>query len=93
LVAAQRHQLVIVMRRAHLHPAQGETIDALLGVAPNAIAVSALEPFDALRARTARTILCSFGDDELAFEAVADVLVGRFEATGTVPVSLERAPA
>ncbi|MBD5603951.1 MAG: hypothetical protein IAI48_02490, partial [Candidatus Eremiobacteraeota bacterium] len=36
----------------------------------------------------ARTVICSFGDDEANVEAVADVLTGRSEACGSMPIEL-----
>jgi beta-N-acetylhexosaminidase len=83
------HQLVLVMRRAHLYDGQRAAVKALLGAVPQAVAVSALEPFDAPLAMRARGILCTYGDDECAIEALADVLSGRATATGTLPVRLE----
>jgi beta-N-acetylhexosaminidase len=83
------HQLVVVMRRAHLHAGQRAAVEALLGSVPQAVAVSALEPFDAPLARRARAVLCTYGDDECALEALADVLSGRAGATGSLPVRLK----
>jgi beta-N-acetylhexosaminidase len=77
LVRAQRERsLVIVMRRAHLHETQAQAIDALLALVPEAILVSALEPFDAARFPQAATLLCLYGDDELMIDALADLLAG-----------------
>jgi len=77
LVAAQSDRsLVVVMRRAHLHEAQASAIDALLALAPGARLVSALEPFDVARFPQAATVLCTYGDDELMIDALADVLAG-----------------
>jgi beta-N-acetylhexosaminidase len=91
LIQTQRRQVAIVIRRAHRHPSQAHALDALLTIAPQAIVVSALEPFDAPLAKRARAVLCSYGDGETAIEAVADVLTGRLEPRGTLPVRLERA--
>jgi beta-N-acetylhexosaminidase len=88
-VEALGHQLVVVMRRAHLYAGQRAALDALLDAVPHAVAVSALEPFDAPLAARARAIVCTYGDDECAVEALADVLSGRAVATGRVPVRLE----
>ena len=90
LIAAQRDRsLVIVMRRAHVHEAQARAIDALLGLVPEAIVVSALEPFDVSRFPQAQTLLCSYGDDETAIAALADVLAGAVMPAGSLPVALE----
>jgi len=77
LVAAQRDRsLVIVMRRAHLHAAQAQAIDALLAASPGALLVSALEPFDVPRFPQAANVVCTFGDDELMTDALADAMAG-----------------
>ncbi len=90
LLRAQNHQLVLTMRRAHLHPGQRWAVEALIGAVPEAIAVSALEPFDAPLAARAGALLCTYGDDECAIEALADILTGRVEPAGTLPVRLAR---
>jgi beta-N-acetylhexosaminidase len=91
LVASQRDRsVVIVMRRAHVHEAQARAIDALLGLVPEAIVVSALEPFDLSRFPQARTMLCTYGDDETAIDALADILAGVATPAGSLPVALER---
>lgn len=89
LVAAQRDRsLVIVMRRAHLHAAQADAIDALLRLCPGALLVSALEPFDVPRFPRAESVVCTYGDDELMIDALADTLAGLVRPTGSLPVSL-----
>ncbi len=89
LVAAQPGRaLVVVTRRTHLYPLQRAAAEAVLALAPGAIVVCALEPFDAAVLPQAREVLCSFGDGELALEALADVLTGREPAPGSVPVRL-----
>ncbi len=80
--------LAIVARRAHLHPEQRELIGALLAIEPDAIGISALEPFDVPVFAVAKTVYATCGDDELAIEALADVLAGRAQARGTLPIDL-----
>jgi beta-N-acetylhexosaminidase len=79
--------VVVVARRAHLRPAQRRAIDAILAVAPAAIVISALEPFDVPSFARARAVVCSFGDDESNIEALADVLTGRSALRGSLPVA------
>jgi len=89
LIRAQAgRSLVIVVRRAHLHREQMRTIDALLAAVPEAILISANEPYEVPWLRQARTVLCTYGDEETMLEALADVLAGRAEATGNSPVAL-----
>jgi hypothetical protein len=90
LVAAQpERRLALVMRRAHVHRAQRRALEALLARAPDALVVSALEPFDVLCVPAARNVVCCYGDDEATFEALADVLTGRYAARGKLPVALD----
>jgi beta-N-acetylhexosaminidase len=79
---------VITTRRAHLHPNQRTAVERILAAAPAAVIVSASEPYDALLWPRAQTIACIYGDDALAFAACADVLSGRAEAAGQLPVPL-----
>ncbi len=79
-------QLVVIARRAHLHAEQRALLDAIFALAPSAIAVSALEPFDVPALAGARTILATCGDQEASIEALADVLAGTAIARGSLPV-------
>jgi beta-N-acetylhexosaminidase len=69
-------QFVLVARRAHRYPLQGRALDALLTVAPDAIAVSALEPFDLVVLNRARTLVATYGDELANLEVLADLLAG-----------------
>ena len=80
--------LVLLARRAHHAPEQRAAIDALLAIAPDAIAVSMLEPFDVPALARARHVLCTFGDEEANVDALADVLVGAIVPSGSLPVTL-----
>ena len=79
---------VVVTRRAHRHPAQRAAVERILALIPAAAIVSAAEPYDAALWPQASTVACIYGDDPLAFEACADVLSGRANAAGTLPVTL-----
>jgi hypothetical protein len=92
LIEAQHERsLVVLMRRAHILAEQARAIESLLARVPEAILVSAAEPFDAMRFPGARNVLCAYGDDEMILEALADVLSGRLIPVGRSPVRLERA--
>ena len=88
LAAQPGRSVVVVVRRARLFPLQLAAIEAILDIAPDAIVLCALEPFDANAVFRARNVLCCYGDDEPTIEAVADVLAGRIVPAGTVPVGL-----
>jgi beta-N-acetylhexosaminidase len=90
VIAAQpEHEIVVLMRRAHVNDAQRAAVAGVLTVAPDAILVSMREPFDAALFPQARTVLCTFGDGTVSVDALADVLVGRADATGRLPVRLQ----
>jgi beta-N-acetylhexosaminidase len=91
LIEAQRERsLVVLMRRAHILADQARAIESLLARVPEAILVSAAEPFDAMRFPSARNVLCAYGDDEMILDALADLLSGRLVPAGRSPVRLER---
>ncbi len=93
VVRAQgERNVVAIARRAHLYPAQQRALGALFELAPGAVAVSALEPFDVPALGGARSVVCTYGDDEAAIEALADVLAGRRVATGRLPVAFAGSP-
>ncbi len=88
VAALRERNVVVTVRRAHLHPAQRAAVERILAVAPDAAIVSAAEPYDALLWPAAGTVACIYGDDSLAFAACADVLSGRARAGGQLPVTL-----
>jgi beta-N-acetylhexosaminidase len=90
LPALGDRNFVIVMRRAHLYPAQRAAIERILAVVPDAIVISAREPYDAGLFDGARNVACIYGDEEISLEGCADVLSGRAAADGRLPVAIER---
>jgi hypothetical protein len=72
-----RPQLVVVMRRAHLHAGQRHAVEALLAIDPDAILISALEPFDAQLFPAAQHVVALYGDHGANVEAAAGALTGR----------------
>jgi len=92
VVAAQAgRDFVFLARRAHLHVAQRDALQALLAVAPDAVLVSLREPFDAVLFPEARALLCTYGDGEVSISGLAEVLSGRARADGQLPVRLAAA--
>jgi beta-N-acetylhexosaminidase len=81
-------EFVLVTRDAHLHAAQHDAVARILTLAPDAVIVSARAPYDALIWPAARRVLCVYGDQPISIEGCADVLAGRAEARGTLPVRL-----
>jgi beta-N-acetylhexosaminidase len=79
---------VVVMRRAHLYPLQAQAIRRILELVPDAIVISAREPYDAALFAQARHLACTYGDERISLEGCADVLSGTARATGTLPVTI-----
>lgn len=77
---------VVVVRRAHLHPGQPAIVARILAQRPDAIVVSAREPFDVPLFDEASTLLCTYSDDAVSMEALADVLVGTVAPQGHLPI-------
>jgi beta-N-acetylhexosaminidase len=73
-------RVVIMMRRAHLHPEQASAIARLLRAAPDAIVVSAREPYDAALFEQARNLACTYNDTEVSLEGLADVMTAHAAA-------------
>ena len=69
--------LAIMMRRAHLYPAQAAAIGRLLTVTPGAIVLSAREPYDADLFPQARNLACLYDDTEVTVNVLADLMTRR----------------
>lgn len=87
LAAAQRRPLLL-SRRAHLHAAQAQAINALVARYPDAVVVSVLEPYDLSLFAGAKHLLAAYGDDAASVGGLADVLFGSHSATGKLPVTV-----
>lgn len=89
LPALGDRNFVIVMRRAHLYPRQLAAVAKILARVPDAIVISAREPYDAALVPAARHVACIYGDEEISLEGCADVLSARVAAGGRLPVSID----
>jgi len=81
---------VVMMRRAHLHPLQAAAVRAILARVPEAIVVSAREPYDLAIAWSgqAKNTACIYGDELVSVEGLADVMTGRAVPCGRLPVTV-----
>lgn len=77
---------IVVMRRAHVYPAQAQAVRALLAAFPDALLISTREPFDAFMFDEARNVLCTYGDDKPSMQGLSDVLFGGAPAQGKFPL-------
>ena len=90
LVRAQAgRQFVFLLRRAHCYPEQRLAAETLLAAAPDALVVSTREPFDAMLFARARNLACTYGDEEMSLDALADAIAGRIEPQGVMPVRFQ----
>ncbi|MBV8298348.1 MAG: beta-N-acetylhexosaminidase [Candidatus Eremiobacteraeota bacterium] len=81
-------EFAIVTRDAHLHAAQSAAVARILELAPDALIVSARSPYDAALWPQARRIMCIYGTQAISLEGCADVLTGRAEPRGELPVRI-----
>lgn len=86
--ALGEREFVVVTRDAHRFPLQRAAVERILAAAPEAFIVSASAPYDALLWPAARRIACIYGSQGISFAGCADVMAGRVEARGTLPVQL-----
>jgi beta-N-acetylhexosaminidase len=91
LVAAIRRshrRPIVLMRRAHLSPAQTNAVRRILGVHADALLVSLREPYDATLFPQAHNVIATYGDDRPSMAGLADVLFAHRKATGQLPLEL-----
>lgn len=77
---------VIVTRAAHRYPGQAAAVHAVLRAVPEAVVISAREPYDIAVLGAARHLACIYGDERISFEGCADVLSGRAQPEGRLPI-------
>ncbi len=86
--ANSRRRPIVLMRRAHTIPAQARAVAAILERFPDALVVSAREPYDCALFPQAQHLLATYGDDGVSLGGLADVIFGDGAATGVLPVDL-----
>ncbi|MFN2461327.1 MAG: beta-N-acetylhexosaminidase [Candidatus Velthaea sp.] len=84
---------ILMTRRAQLYRAQAAAATRILGAVPGALVISAREPYDAALFPHARNVACTYGDERISLEGCADVLSGRAEPEGRLPVTIDRTSA
>ncbi len=87
LMAAGAAAVVIcVAYRAASHPLQARAIADLALIGKPVIVVMAREPYDIDVLPPEASVIAAYGDDDCTMSAVADVLLGRTQAGGRLPV-------
>ncbi|MBV8637717.1 MAG: beta-N-acetylhexosaminidase [Candidatus Eremiobacteraeota bacterium] len=89
-IAQSRRRPIVLMRRAHLIPAQARAVAAILERFPDALVVSMREPYDCELFPQAQHLLAAYGDNGASLGGLADVIFGDGLATGVLPVDLAR---
>lgn len=79
---------IIISRRAHIYLKQARAIERLIEAHPDAMLVSAREPFDISLFPQAKHVIAIYGDGEVSMRGLRDVLVDGAPANGTLPVVL-----
>ncbi len=88
MAAASATIIVAVTRRAWAHPLQAQAVGELAQAGKPLVVVAAREPYDASIAPPQAAVIAAYGDDPATVEAVADVLLGKCQPNGRLPVSL-----
>jgi beta-N-acetylhexosaminidase len=71
-----------------MYPAQVKLVTELLAKNPNLILVSVRTPYDIRVLPAVPTALVAYGGNLPSLQAIVDVLMGKIEASGVLPVSL-----
>ncbi len=87
-VARNVHKVVVTTTDASLYPGQVQLVRELLTQNPNIVIVSVRTPHDISVLPTVPTALAAYGSNRPTLQAIADVLRGKAEASGILPVTL-----
>lgn len=71
---------IVLMRRAHVYAPQLRAVRRIIEAFPDAILVSAREPFDAEQVPHARNVVCIYGDDAPSIAGLEDAIFGNVPA-------------
>jgi beta-N-acetylhexosaminidase len=87
MAAGAAAAVVCVTYRAVAHPLQARAVADLALIGKPVIVVMAREPYDVEVLPPEASIIAAYGDDDCTMSAVAEVLLGRAQAGGRLPVS------
>jgi beta-N-acetylhexosaminidase len=88
MAAGSADAVVAVTRRAWAHHLQAQAVADLSLAGKPLIVIAAREPYDAAAAPADAAVIATYGDDEAAMQAAAEVLLGTHRAEGRLPVTL-----
>jgi beta-N-acetylhexosaminidase len=87
-MATNGRKVIITTTDANLYPGQVELVTQLQEKNSNIIIVSVRTPYEISVLPDVPTVLAAYGSNGPALKAIADVLMGKAEASGVVPVTL-----
>jgi beta-N-acetylhexosaminidase len=82
------HNVIVTTTEASLYAGQVKLVNELLTANPRIIIVSVRTPYDISTLPSVPTVLAAYGGNHPALQAIADVLTGKAEAVGVLPVTL-----
>ena len=82
------HTVIVTTTDASLYPGQVKLVNELLAQNPNIIIASVRTPYDLRVLPRVPTILAAYGGNPPTLQAIAEVLTGKVEATGVLPITL-----
>lgn len=86
--ARSAHNVIVTTTDASLYPGQVKLVNELLAQNPNVIIVSVRAPYDINVLPGVSSVLAAYGSNPPTLRAIADVLTGKFESSGVLPVTL-----
>ena len=81
-------KVIVATTDANLYPGQVKLVTQLLKKTPNIIIVSVRTPYDISVLPTVSTVLAAYSSNSPTLQAITDVLMGKSEAVGVLPVAL-----
>jgi len=87
-MALSAHKIVVATTDVSFYPAQVKLVTELQAKNPNVIIVSVRTPYEISVLPMVPTALVAYGSNLPTLRAIADVLTGKSEASGVLPVTL-----
>ena len=87
-MAGDGRKVIITTVDANVYPGQVRLVTELLAINPNIITILVRTPYDISVLPIVPTVLAAYGSKPPALQAIADVLMGKSERCGVLPVIL-----
>ena len=81
-------KIIVATTDANLYPGQVKLVNKLMEKNPNIVMISVRTPYDINVLPMVPTVLAAYGSNLPMLRAIAEVLMGKSEATGVLPVAL-----